>query len=193
MIAVSRPVMHDEVAYIGVDDVDASKTATEYLLSLGHSRIVFVSGPLGDAVSELRYRGYAAAITGALDEKAIWQVEGDGTSEGGRSAVERLFIRDSLPTAFFCYNDSSAIGVISSLQSRGYQVPRDFSVIGFDDIPFARNMSPSLTTIRQPRGQIGELAMSNLLDMLSSRKAPTAKTLLHGDLIVRDSCSTPKK
>ena len=193
MIAVSRPVMHDEVAYIGVDDVDASKTATEYLLSLGHSRIVFVSGPLGDAVSELRYRGYAAAITGALDEKAIWQVEGDGTSEGGRSAVERLFIRDSLPTAFFCYNDSSAIGVISSLQSRGYQVPRDFSVIGFDDIPFARNMSPSLTTIRQPRGQIGELAMSNLLDMLSSRKAPTAKTLLHGDLIVRNSCSTPKK
>jgi LacI family transcriptional regulator, repressor for deo operon, udp, cdd, tsx, nupC, and nupG len=191
MIAVSRPVMHEEVAYIGVDDTDASKTATEYLLSLGHSRIAFVSGPPGDAVSELRYQGYSSAMARAVNESAVWKVEGDGTSEGGRSAVERLFIRDSLPTAFFCYNDSSAIGVIGSLQSRGYQVPGDFSVLGFDDIPFARNMSPSLTTIRQPRGQIGELAMSLLLDSLTTRDNPKTKVLLHGDLIVRDSCSAP--
>jgi LacI family repressor for deo operon, udp, cdd, tsx, nupC, and nupG len=63
--------------------------------------------------------------------------------------------------------------------------------VGFDDIPFSRNISPSLTTVRQPRGQIGELAMSQLLDALSTRSVAAKETLLHGDLIVRDSCSTP--
>lgn len=191
MVAVSRPVRRENVAYVGVDDVNGSKVATEYLMSLGHKRIVYVSGPHGDAVSELRYRGYCLALGEAFDAGSSWKVQGDGTSEGGRAAVERLFIRDSLPTAFFCYNDSTAIGVIGSLQTRGYQVPRDFSVVGFDDIPFSRNISPSLTTIRQPRGQIGELAMSQLLDSLSTRTATTSETLLHGDLIVRDSCSAP--
>ncbi len=191
VVAVSRPVMHEQIAYVGVDDFDASKMATEYLISIGHSRIVYVSGPAGDAVSELRYRGYCAALTEAFDESSIWKVDGDGTSEGGRSAIERLFIRDSLPTAFFCYNDNSAFGVIGSLQLRGYDVPRDFSVVGFDDIPFANDISPSLTTIRQPRGQIGELAMSYLLDSLSSKIAPSNRTLLHGDLIIRDSCLEP--
>lgn len=191
MVAVSRPVRDENVAYVGVDDINGSKVATEYLMSLGHKRIVYVSGPHGDAVSDLRYRGYCMALGEASDAGSVWNVQGDGTSEGGRAAVERLFIRDSLPTAFFCYNDSSAIGVIGSLQTRGYQVPRDFSVVGFDDIPFSRNISPSLTTIRQPRGQIGELAMSQLLDSLSTRTGKASETLIHGDLIVRDSCAAP--
>jgi len=191
MVAVSKPVRHENVAYVGIDDVNGSKVATEYLMSLGHKRIAYVSGPHGDAVSDLRYRGYCMALGEALDPDLIWQVQGDGTSEGGRAAVERLFIRDTLPTAFFCYNDNSAIGVIGSLQTRGYQVPRDFSVVGFDDIPFARNISPSLTTIRQPRGQIGELAMTHLLDLLKTRNISGNETLLHGDLIVRDSCAAP--
>lgn len=192
MVGVLRPVSHEALAYVGVDDVSAAKVATEYLISLGHRRIVYVSGPSGEVASDLRYRGYSMALSESSDQSSFWKVQGDGTSEGGRSAVERLFIRDSLPTAFFCYNDSSAIGVIGSLQSRGYRVPQDFSVIGFDDIPFARNISPSLTTIRQPRGQIGELAMSRLLDFLPRRDIPAETTLLHGDLIVRDSCSAPK-
>ena len=118
--------------------------------------------------------------------------DGDGTGEGGRAAVERLFIRDTLPTAFFCYNDDTAIGVISSLKSRGYRVPEDFSVIGFDDIPFANNVSPSLTTMRQPRTLIGEQAMETLLDNLIEKTNAPKHVLLHGDLVVRESCSQPR-
>lgn len=193
LVAVARPVSHADVSYVGVDNVNASKVAADYLISLGHDRIVFVAGPAGDVVSELRHRGYCNALNDAFDKSSVWKVEGDGTGEGGRAAVERLFIRDTLPTAFVCYNDDTAIGVISALQSRGYNVPADFSVMGFDDIPFARDITPSLTTIRQPRGQIGEMAMTHLLEHLPTRVIPREQALLHGDLIIRNSCATPRE
>ncbi|MDN3718569.1 substrate-binding domain-containing protein [Roseibium salinum] len=78
--------------------------------------------------------------------------------------------------------------MISALQLRGYNVPEDFSVLGFDDIPFANNFTPGLTTIRQPRHHIGEMAMNILLDRLANRSLATQTHLLHGDLIVRESC-----
>lgn len=192
MVAAARPPNHADISYVGVNDAAASKVATEYLISLGHERIVYISGPQGDALSEARHRGYCDALTESSDQSSVWRVQGDGTTEGGRSAIERLFIKDTLPTAFFCYNDNTAIGVISALQSRGFNVPNDFSVVGFDDIPFASNITPSLTTIRQPRSQIGEIAMTHLLDFLPTRVIPTETSLLHGDLIVRGSCSSPR-
>lgn len=191
LVAAAHPVSNGRAAYVGVDDFSASKVATEYLLSLGHKRITFVTGMQGDEVSELRQQGYCTALAEAFDESYFWTVSGNGTSEGGRAAVERMFIKDRLPTAFFCFNDDTAVGVMSALKSRGYNVPRDFSVIGFDDIPIAKNITPALTTVRQPRGQIGEIAMSHLLDNLPNNKIPIERALLHGDLIVRESCSVP--
>lgn len=192
LVAATRPVGNADFSYVGVDDIAASKTATEYLISLGHRRIAYVSGFQGEAVSERRADGYRQAISSVLTIENDWIVEGDGTSEGGRAAVERLFIRDTLPTAFFCFNDDTAIGIISSIQSRGYRVPEDFSVIGFDDIPFANNITPGLTTIRQPRSQIGEIAMGMLLDNLPTRTTPPTQVLLHGDLVIRESCTQPR-
>ncbi|MGR3712720.1 MAG: LacI family DNA-binding transcriptional regulator [Shimia sp.] len=187
-VAVGRPIETDNLAYVGVDDVAASKMATEYLVSLGHRRIVYVTGGPGDIVSEHRQKGYRLGLDEYSEPLESWSIDGDGSSEGGRAAVERLFIKDTLPTAFFCFNDNTAIGVISALRLRGYGVPEDFSVIGFDDIPFANNITPALTTIRQPRGQIGERAMTFLLDGLENRTQPQEKELLHGDLVVRESC-----
>ncbi|MDF2369437.1 MAG: LacI family DNA-binding transcriptional regulator [Rhizobiaceae bacterium] len=192
LVAASRPIGNFDCSFVGVDDVAASKMVTEYLLSLGHRDVVYVSGIQGEAVSDLRGLGYSQAISSVPQIKTDWVVQGDCTSEGGRAAVERLFIRDTLPTAFFCYNDDTAIGVISSLQSRGYRVPQDFSVVGFDDIPFSANITPSLTTIRQPRSQIGEIAMGLLLDNLIERTQAPKQVLLHGDLRVRESCDVPR-
>ncbi len=190
-VSVSRPVSHDEISYVGVDDTNGAKLATEYLISLGHEHIAFISGQQGDVVSELRFQGYCNALTSHYKRSSPWRVQSDGSHEGGRAAVERLFIRDTLPTAFVCYNDDTAIGVISSLRTRGFNVPKDFSVIGFDDIQFASSMVPSLTTIRQPRVMIGEAAMNTLLDELGVPNGEPTSQLLHGDLIVRESCSTP--
>jgi LacI family repressor for deo operon, udp, cdd, tsx, nupC, and nupG len=137
----------------------------------------------------LRHSGYKQGLKESPENLRDWRMEGDGTSESGRAAVERLFIKDDLPTAFFCFNDNTAIGVISALQLRGYRVPEDFSVLGFDDIPFANNFTPGLTTIRQPRHHIGEKAMNILLDRLANRTLTSQSHLLHGDLIVRESCA----
>ena len=188
MVAATRPPSIDQIPYVGTDDTAAAKMATEYLVSLGHKRIVYVGGGVSDQVSDLRHKGYQLGIGEAASQISDWRIDGDSSSEGGRAAVERLFIKDTLPTAFFCHNDDTAIGVISALQLRGYDVPKDFSVIGFDDIPFANNITPALTTIRQPRNKIGEIAMSQLLDRLTAVEMLNRETLLHGDLVVRESC-----
>lgn len=189
MVAATRPIERTEVSYVGIDDIAASKVATEYLMSLGHKDIAYVSSSGSDVVSDLRYEGYRKAVAEATVPLPEWRIESDGSNEGGRASVERLFIKDTLPTAFFCFNDDTAIGVISALQARGYRVPEDFSVIGFDDIPFSSNITPALTTIRQPRNLIGELAMDHLLDRLTGKEHATVTKLLHGDLVVRKSCA----
>jgi LacI family repressor for deo operon, udp, cdd, tsx, nupC, and nupG len=189
IVAIERPVDRPDISYVGVDDIAAAKMATEYLISLGHRRIVFISGGLADVRSDLRHSGYQKGLQESAVTLRNWRMEGDGSAESGRTVIERLFIKDDLPTAFLCFNDTTAIGVISALQLRGYNVPDDFSVLGFDDIPFASNFMPGLTTIRQPRQRIGELAMNILLDKLADKSLPAQTHLLHGDLIVRESCS----
>jgi LacI family repressor for deo operon, udp, cdd, tsx, nupC, and nupG len=188
-VAAATPIEHANISYVCTDDQSAARVATEYLMSLGHKRIVYVAGPKGSVLTERRLKGYCDALSQSSEPMSIWKVDGDGTSLGGRAAVERLFIRDTLPTAFFCFNDNTAIGVIGALQDRGYDVPGDMSVLGFDDIPFANNITPSLTTIRQPRSQIGEYAMTALLDRLAQPMTPVQTSELHGDLIVRNSCA----
>jgi LacI family repressor for deo operon, udp, cdd, tsx, nupC, and nupG len=92
-----------------------------------------------------------------------------------------------------CVNDQTAIGVMIGLRARGYDIPRDFSVTGFDDVPQAVFMTPSLTTIRQPRTAIGKQAMALLLELLSDGQPPEAEILLLPDLVVRNSVSAPSR
>lgn len=192
-VAATKPIDHPNISSVCVDDQSAARVATEFLMSLEHNKIVYVAGPKSSILSERRLKGYCDALSQSSQQISIWKVDGDGTSTGGRAAVERLCILDTLPTAFFCFNDDTAIGVIGALQQRGYKVPEDISVLGFDDIPFASHITPALTTIRQPRGQIGERAMTSLLDLLSDRTMDATSLELHGDLIVRDSCAIAKR
>ena len=101
--------------------------------------------------------------------------------------------RDELPTAFMCVNDQTALGVMIGLKARGYDIPRDFSVTGFDDVPQASFMTPSLTTIRQPRTAIGKTAMALLLEMLSDGSPAETEILLRPDLVVRNSVAAPSR
>ncbi|MGH1413099.1 MAG: LacI family DNA-binding transcriptional regulator [Pelagimonas sp.] len=188
LVAANRPVTTGTVPYVGVDDVGAAKIATEYLISLGHRKIVYVGSDETDPVSDLRRRGYLEGLEEASGRIVPWCVDGGTSNEGGRAAVERLFIKDTLPTAFFCYNDDVAVGVISALRLRGYGVPQDFSVIGFDDTSIASYISPALTTLRQPRGLIGEAAMDMLLRIIGGEISEGTQRLFHGDLTVRESC-----
>ena len=188
MVAVNEPVSNSDVPFVGVDNFEGSRVAAEHLISQGHRRIAFIGHSTSKAVNILREQGYRAALEGhgiAIDPRLI--LDGDGTTESGRAATEHMFVRDVLPTAFLCVNDATALGVIIALTARRYELPRQFSVMGFDDITFASFVSPSLTTMKQPRLKIGEEAMDLLLALLEGKSIARKQVLLRSELIVRNS------
>jgi LacI family repressor for deo operon, udp, cdd, tsx, nupC, and nupG len=188
MVAVNEPVSNSDVPFVGVDNFEGSRVAAEHLISQGHRRIAFIGHSTSKAVNMLREQGYRAALAGhgiVIDPRLI--LDGDGTTESGRAATEHMFVRDVLPTAFLCVNDATALGVIIALTARRYELPRQFSVMGFDDITFASFVSPSLTTMKQPRLKIGEEAMDLLLALLEGKSVERKQVLLRSELIVRNS------
>lgn len=191
-VAVFEPVFGSKIPYVGVDDVAGARKAAEHLLSSGHRAIAFI----GDSKTRLGHQRRRQGFDIALDAARIpptnrFVLDGDGTIESGRLAVEQLFMRDTLPTAFMCVNDATAVGVVNGLTARGYELPHDFSVIGFDDVPQATYLNPALTTIRQPRTAIGRQAMSLLIKSLGDRTLERQEILLMPDLIVRGSVAGP--
>ena len=173
---------------MGVDNFEGARIAAEHLISQGHRRIAFIGHSTSRIVSELRERGYRAALSAAgIAADPMLVLEGDGTTESGRQAAEQMFVRDVLPTAFFCVNDATALGVLIALNARGYDLPRQFSVMGFDDISFASFVTPSLTTMKQPRSKIGEAAMNLLLTAVEGAPVERREVLLRTELILRNS------
>ena len=194
-VAVFEPVRDSNIPYVGVDDLAGARKATAHLLSGGHRKIAFVGNSQLRIGHHRRRLGYDAAMDAArIPPEKRMVIDGDGSIESGRLAVELLFMRDDLPTAFMCVNDSTAIGVIYALKARGYDIPRDFSVVGFDDVPQATFIDPPLTTIRQPRSAIGRMATARLLERLeptdSPAKAEGGEFLLMPDLILRGSVAS---
>ncbi|WP_404402648.1 LacI family DNA-binding transcriptional regulator [Pelagibacterium halotolerans] len=194
MVAVNEPVPNATIPFVGVDNIEGARTATDHLISQGHTRIAFIGQSTRSAVASYREEGYRRAMTGAglfVDPRFV--LEADGTTESGRGATERMFVRDQLPTAFFCVNDATALGVIIALTARGYALPQDFSVMGFDDISYASFVTPSLTTMKQPRLQIGEASMELLLAMLEGEDVEKREILLRAELILRNSVALHRR
>jgi LacI family transcriptional regulator, repressor for deo operon, udp, cdd, tsx, nupC, and nupG len=193
IVSVFEPSDDAGHPYVGVDDRMGARKATEHLLAAGHRRIAFV----GNSLARLSVRRRRSGFDQAMDAARIPPVDriivdGDGSIESGRHAVELLFIRDDLPTAFMCSSDLAAIGVMNGLAARGYSVPRDFSVIGFDDVPQATFANPPLTTIRQPRNQIGRTAIELLIDMIEGSPPEAERDhLIVPELVVRGSVTAP--
>ena len=194
IVAAFEPIRGSVYPYVGIDDRAGGRKATEHLLAAGHRTIAFV----GDTQMRIAYQRRRAGFDLAMDAARVPPenrliIEGDGSIESGRHAVELLFMRDRLPTAFMCVNDTTAVGVVNALAARGYNVPLDFSVIGFDDVPQATYVSPPLTTIRQPRSIIGKRATARLLAMIEGRETPAAaeEELISPDLVLRGSVTSP--
>ena len=187
-VAVSEPVPGGLLPFVGIDNFEAARVAAEHLISQGHRKIAFVGRSHSRQVAILRERGYRAALDGAgIAIEPLFILDGDSTTESGRQAAEQVFVRDVLPTAFLCVNDATALGVMISLNARGYDLPRQFSVMGFDDISLAGFLTPSLTTMKQPRSKIGEAAMDLLLAAVESRASENKERLFRSELILRNS------
>jgi DNA-binding LacI/PurR family transcriptional regulator len=176
---------------IGVDNQHGGRLATEHLIQLGHRRVAYVRGPASNSDDLARLAGYreALCLAGLAPDPSL-VLPGTGRVSGGEGALSRLADLDEPVTAMFCYNDMTAIGLLRAARGHGLSVPGDLAVVGFDDIPFASYVQPPLTTIAQPKPEMGKRAMEMVLALMSDGNGegrPVSNVLLPGELIVRQS------
>jgi LacI family transcriptional regulator len=164
--------------------------AVTYLIRLGHRRIAHITGTLEIASAVQRLDGYRAALRDlgiAYEDRYV--INGDFHQQGGQRAASVLLDLPMPPTAIFASNDLSALGAMEAIRARGLYIPRDISVIGFDDIPHAQITYPKLTTIRQPLAQMGRVAARMLLEIIEQPEQPPRHITLATELVVRDTCA----
>ena len=173
-----------------VDNRQAAARATQHLIELGHTRIGHVMSPSRNQAASERLLGFEDAMHGAgLPIRPEWLFQGNHNLESGIAAAERMLELREKPTAVFCGNDEMAIGLIHRLRIDGIECPRDLSVIGFDDIAVARYAAPPLTTMHQPREEIGRMATRTLIDIIEGAvpESEPVHVMLRAELVVRDS------
>jgi LacI family transcriptional regulator len=179
-----------------MDDVHASEELTNLMISLGHTRIAFIRGAADQSASERRHAGFVRAMRAhglAIDPALVCQ--GRFTFESGVEAAHHLLSRSVPPTAVFASNDDMALGVLAAAQRLGIAVPRELSIVGFDDSRAATLVFPALTTVRQPVAEMAVAAVDMLLSgelKAGASGEPPVRVLPH-ELIVRGSTAAPVK
>lgn len=177
---------------VGFDNESAAYRITKYIADLGHQRIGMIMGPYSVSPRvQSRYIGFTKALEDAgleVDERYV--IEKLPTFEEGKEAMERLLSLPSPPTAVFAASDTLAIGAIKAARARGFRVPEDVSVAGFDNLDLAYFFEPSITTIRVPAYEMGRIA-TTIVTETNQNPADVRRYCLDTDLIVRNSCSPP--
>ncbi|EJG2022154.1 substrate-binding domain-containing protein [Vibrio parahaemolyticus] len=162
--------------------------AAKYLIDCGHTEIGCITGPLIKHQAQMRYEGYKRAMNEAgLEFNANWIIESDFECEGGYQAFKKMAERGTLPSSIFVSNDMMAMGVINAANELSIKVPDDLSIIGYDDIHIAKFMSPSLTTIHQPKYRLGQAAVETLVRRLDDKFNEAQVVQLEPTLVVRNS------
>lgn len=178
---------------ISSDNAEGARLAVQHLHGLGHRKIAHVTGPGGNVLTTARREGIVSERARlGLPARPEWIIRGDFSLESGHQAASLILEMADRPTAVFCSADMVAFGLIAGLHAGGLQVPRDISVVGFDDIEISEYFVPALTTIRQDRHRLGRRAAQVLLDRLSQdQDAVTSEPPIPVELVVRDSTAPP--
>jgi DNA-binding LacI/PurR family transcriptional regulator len=179
-----RPLHGEPASYVDADNRGGARSATDHLIGLGRTRIAMITGLSDTDVSESRYRGYRDAMaTAGLTPYAV-QV-GDFTVAGGAAAMDAVLDEHADLDAVFVANDNMAAGALRVLRERGYRVPGDVAMVGFDDLEIATRTDPPLTTVHQPVRALGG-EMARMLTALLSGQEPHP-LILPTRLVVRET------
>lgn len=174
----------EHLPLVAADHLQGGRLVAEHLRTLGHRDCAVLTGPRGLRSADER-------VTGFLDLLPDSRVaDGDFSEEVGYHRAAKLLAGRRPPTAIFASNDLSAFGVVDAARDRGLRVPEDLSVVGFDDVPLSRRLTPPLTTIRQPVADIGRVAVETLRAAIDGDpiSSPDRQPV---ELIVRDSTAEP--
>lgn len=196
---VSISYVHDEeIHFVGSDHAYGAQIATEYLADLGYHQIGYINGEKGNLLGNLRLEGYKRGLVKcniAYDPQLTFHLKWKGEWKDYESGYDLGSEFDQLnkkPDAMFCYNDLCALGFEQSLLDKGYNIPGDVAIIGFDDIERSRYAPVPLTTIHQPTSEIGKKAIGSLINQIEG--LPTDdRIILPPKLVIRDSCGGKKR
>lgn len=178
---------------VGATNWQGAYTATEYLISLGHRRIGFITGSMDLGCAEDRLKGYRSALrTCHLPDAPELVYEGTFFQPDGYVGACALLDLKDPPTAILASNDVMAMGVMDAVRNRGLRVPDDISVVGFDNIPQSAMVYPPLTTVQQPLEQMGRVAAQMLINILNNVEKDASRIELPTELIIRSSTSSPR-
>lgn len=189
VVAIATGRFRADVCCVRIDDFRAANEMTAHLIALGHTRIGFIKGHPNQTASAQRFAGFQTRMEeSGLTVNPSYVEQGYFTYRSGLDAAEQLLSRKRPPTAIFASNDDMAAAVISVAHRRGLDVPRDLSVVGFDDTPTATTVWPELTTIRQPIAAMADAALNLLLRLIRQKKSgSTAEPIDHlfGHVLVK--------
>lgn len=197
LVAVSGHRQLNGVINIELDHEHAAQLGLQHLMALGHRNIAYIKGQAFSSDTELRWQAIvdvARSLELPIDPRLVVQLEGPEPGPGPGSEVTKALLARDVPfTAIFAFNDVTAMGAILALREAGLRVPKDVSVLGFDDVLAASTNNPPLTTIHQPLRSMGRAAASTLLGLIRDdlpKPRPTAITV-HPRLVVRKSTGHP--
>ena len=173
-----------------IENFSADVESVDYVCSLGHTRVGFMTGLEDSDVGKSRYAGYQRGLAKNnidLDEALIYR--GDYSYEAGMQGVEYFFSLDAPPTAIICANDSMALGAMRRVHLAKLSVPEDISIVGFDDVVIASQISPALTTVAAPVDEIATRSFSMLSRLIQGDALESNHIALEARLVVRDTCA----
>ncbi|NRQ30266.1 LacI family DNA-binding transcriptional regulator [Nonomuraea sp. NN258] len=182
VVAIDRKLPRGEVDTVVVDNEAGAREATEHLLGAGYRRVACITGPEGVSTADLRLRGYASAMPG---EPLV--VRADFREQGGYDAMSALLSGPDRPDAVFVANNLMAVGALRCLAEHDVNVPGEMGLVGFDDIPWADLVRPSLTTVAQPTYELGRMAARLLVDRIASPSGKPSTVVLPAELHARQS------
>ena len=186
-VLVDIPVHSNSVGYVTTDNALGAKKAVEHLASLGHKHIGMINGHEDAFVSQERLNGYREALKECgLSFRSEWVVSGNFEEKKAEKAVRELINRHKEVTAIFCASDLMALGALKACKELGLHVPKEMSIVGYDNIVLASYSSPNLTTVGQEVYQIGYEAADLLIEMLEGKET-NMKRYLDTKLIIRES------
>jgi LacI family transcriptional regulator len=175
---------------ITVDNSGGARDVVRHLRALGHERIAFIAGPSHNADAEQRRRGFRAEARAAGIGSS--ELPGDFTETSGHEAGQKILAQNPRPTAVFAANDSMALGALSAFREAGLRVPEDIALVGFDDIPIARFLTPPLTTVRVEIAELGRRAVNHVVHALANGGDSKKRDVIKTTLVVRESCGSPR-
>lgn len=182
-----------DAVFVGVDDIKIGYIATKHLIDLGYRKILHLTGPSSSLQSLRRRAGYIKAMKEHnLYEYTSLIIRSGFTIEDGYKSMQEAFSKlNFIPEAVYAVCDNAAIGALEAITEKGYNVPEDIALIGTDDLNVAPLLKVPLTSVSQPKYQMGAIAANNLIDWIEGKEV--SNTILESQLVIRASCGTIKK